>query len=249
MTSASGYDAGVHQVKTSDHGCSAALGAARRVCRSLLILLLALATSLASAQSSATDEVAGVARLEVIPAGDQTFDLLTGETVLPDGGTIRDRVTGLALQASIIRLQEGVYVEAENVTAERQGATFEAPRLLVDLQRRVATTPDGVTFRGAGLDVQAERADIDFDAEVVRFDAPVAERPSFEAQSFFLDLVEGDALLIGPYAYAEGIVAVRDEREDAMLQLTAITQEDGTRTYRTSSVVDEALLARFDAVR
>lgn len=220
-----------------------------RAWRLPLVVLVGLLVPFACAQPSPSEEGTGIARLEVIPAGVQTFDLVTGETVLPDGGTIRDRVTGLALQASAIRLQEGAYIEAENVTADRQGVTFEAPSLVVDLDRLVATMPAGVTFRGEGLDVQAARADIDFEAEVVRFDAPVAERPSFEARILLLDLVAGNAVLMGPYAYAEGIVTLRDEREEAMLQLTVVMQEDGTRTYRTSSVVDDALLARFDTVR
>jgi len=244
-----GYDSVMVRRQAVNVSTPSGAHASRMGLRGVLCVLALTIALVAYAQPSASDVVTSAARLEVLPAGDQTFDLLTGETVLPEGGTIRDRVTGLALEAAVIRLQEGVYIEADEVMARRDGVTFEAARLLVDLERLVATTPEGVTFRGAGLDVKAALAEIDFTLEIVRFEEPIAERPAFDARAFLLDLAGGDALLLGPYAYAEGIVTLRDDRGDAMLQLTAVTQDDGTRTYRASSIVDDTLLERFDTVR
>jgi len=193
-------------------------------------------------------EVAPVARLEVIPVGNQSFDLLTGETVLEEGGTIRDQVTGLSLDATFIRYLEGAYIEATEVSAVREDGTFEAPFLRIELEALVGVADQGVRFLGPGLDVEAQRAEIHFGPEIARFDEATASTPEFTARVFLLSLVNGDAILMGPYEYLQGFATLRDPREEGLMQLQASTDEQGERQYSASTQVDEALLETFGTV-
>ncbi len=202
------------------------------------------ATSPSDAPSSA-DAVPASARLTVVPDGPQRLDLATLVTDLPEGGRIVDAATGLALDAERIRFREGEFVEADGVTAAFADVRFDAPRLEVDLEAGAAVAPDGVAYVGAGLEVSATSARIVFDPDLVRFDAPRARRPDLEARALLVDVASGAAWLVGPYRYAEGLLTLRDDREDAVLQIEPTTTEDGEATYRAANVVDDALRTRF----
>lgn len=203
-----------------------------------------------AASGSAADPTAeSVARLTVVPNGEQSFDLLTGETTLSDGGTILDTQTGLRLEASFIRYLEGAYIDAEEARAETAGGTLGAPTLEIDVPGLVATAPDGVRFERPGLAVTASRAELRFGPELARFDLPVGERPELAAQALLLDLSTGDALLIGPYHFQDGPFALRDDRETAVLQLRPVVTEDGTFTYRAANEVDDDLWESMESIR
>ena len=225
-----------------------------RAVRTLLatVLIAALAVLPARAQ----DAPAGVdptqdavARLTVVPTGEQNFDLLTGETTLPQGGTILDTRTGLRLEAAFIRYREGAYIEAQDATADTAGGRLVAPTLSIDVPSLVAVAPDGVRFVRDGLAVHAAAAQLRFGPELARFDAPAGDEPELSARALLLDLRSGDALLLGPYRFQDGPFTLSDEREDAALQVRPVIAEDGTPSYRAANEVDEDLWIRLDPIR
>lgn len=227
----------------------------RRAAR-LPVLLLALLALVAGAQE-APDAAAGaapalddaVARLTVIPAGEQRFDLVTGVTTLPDGGTIVDQETGLTLEADHVRYREGAYIEARDAVADTEAGRITAPVLRIDVPALTAVATEGVAFSRPGMRVEADAAEYRFDDELVRFEAPVGTDPVLEARALLLAVDSGDALLLGPYRYQQGLFTLSDEREDAALQLRPVVSEDGTPGYRAANDVDPDLWARVAPLR
>lgn len=192
---------------------------------------------------------APVARLTVIPEGEQRLDLSTGESVLPDGGTIVDAETGLELEAETIRYVEGAWIEAQRASAATGGGLLTAPVLRIDLDARTATAPEGVRYRLDGLSVTAASAVLRFGPDLVRFEAPRGEDPGFEGRALLLDVRTGDAVLLGPYRFQDGPFTLRDEREDAVLQLRPVRTDAGVPTYRAANEVDEDLWTRLAPLR
>jgi hypothetical protein len=192
---------------------------------------------------------ASVARLTVVPSGEQRLDLSTGETVLPDGGTIVDAETGLELEAETIRYVDGAWIEAEGASAVTGGGVLTAPALRIDLDARTAVAPDGVRYRLDGLSVTAASALLRFDPDLVRFALPRAEDPVLEGRALLLDVRTGDAVLLGPYRFQDGPFTLRDEREDAVLQLRPVRTDAGVPTYRAANEVDEELWTRLAPLR
>jgi hypothetical protein len=192
---------------------------------------------------------APVARLTVVPDGEQRLDLSTGETVLPDGGTIVDAQTGLELEAERIRYVEGAWIEAEGASAETLGGVLTAPALRIDLESRTATALKGVHYRLDGLAVRAASAELRFDPDLLRLEEPRGEDPTLEGRALLLDVRSGDAVLLGPYRFQDGPFTLSDEREDAVLQLRPARTEEGVPTYRAANEVDEDLWARLAPLR
>lgn len=216
----------------------------------LLAALLVALPVLAQDGSAGSDPTGdAVARLTVVPNGEQSFDLLTGETTLSEGGTILDTETGLRLDAAFVRYLEGAYIEAEEATAVTAGGTLVATTLSIDVPTLVARAPDGVRFERAGLTVMAVAAELRFGPELARFDAPAGDDPELSAEALLLDLRSGDALLLGPYRFQDGLFTLSDEREDAVLQLRPVTAADGAPSYRAANEVDEDLWTRLDPIR
>jgi len=221
-----------------------------RAVRTLVVAALVVVPALAQDGPAGVDPTEeAVARLTVVPSGEQSFDLLTGETTLPDGGTILDTQTGLRLDAAFIRYREGAYIDAQEATAETAGGRLVAPTLTIDVPSLIAVAPDGVRFVRDGLSVEATAAELRFGPELARFDAPAGEDPELVARALLLDLRSGDALLLGPYRFQDGPFTLSDEREDAALQVRPVIAEDGTPSYRAANEVDEDLWIRLDPIR
>lgn len=201
------------------------------------------------APQAASSDADPVARLTVVPDGEQAFDLLSGETTLPDGGTIVDTETGVTLRAAFIRYVEGAYIEAQDAHAETAGGMLTAPTLRIDVPSLTAVAGDGVTYAREGLELTAASAELRFGPQLVRFDAPRSEAPVIEARALLLDVGTGDAVLLGPYAYQDGPFTLRDERDGAALMLRPTTTDDGTPTYQAANEVDEDLWARLAPLR
>jgi hypothetical protein len=210
----------------------------------MLCVAALVATGAVSAQDGAP-----VARLSVIPDGEQRLDLSTGETVLADGGTIVDAATGLELEAETIRYVEGAWIEAEEASASTGGGVLTAPALRIDLPGRTATAPQGVQYALNGLSLTAASALLRFDPDLVRFERPRADDPVLEGRALLLDVRTGDAILLGPYRFEDGPFTLRDERGEALLQLRATRTDAGVPTYRAANEVDEELWTRLAPLR
>jgi len=198
------------------------------------------------AADPSTDPTAdAIARLTVVPHGEQSFDLLTGETILADGGVIVDTETGLRLDAGFVRYREGDFIEARDATAETAGGSLAAPALRIDVATLVAAAPEGVRYVREGLELVADAAELRFGPELVRFEHPTGASLDLEARALLLDIRTGDALLLGPYRFQDGPFVLTDDRDDAALQLRPVTTDAGTPTYRAANEVDEDLWTRM----
>lgn len=189
------------------------------------------------------------ARLTVIPTGEQAFDLMTGETTMPEGGTIIDRPTGLTLRAEHIVYVEDEYIHAEGATAETDAGLLTASRLEIDVPALIARAPDGVTLERPGLTVRAASAEYRFEDALVRFEEPRGVNTTLEAEALLLAVDSGDVLLLGPYQYQDGAFTLRDERADSALQLRPVTSADGDTGYRAANEVDPDLWSRVAPLR
>ena len=235
----------------SGRGVGSGMLAARTRARTrfvLLALVLVLPFALADEIDASTPQDP-VARLTVTPAGDQSFDLLTGETTLPDGGTIHDTETGLTLRAAWIAYVEGERIDAVDATAETEAGILTAPALRIDVPELSAVASEGVTFEREGITVRADAATLLFDPGLVRFEAPTAASLELQAVALLLDAASGDAVLIGPYRFQDGAFLLSDDREGSRLQLRPATTADGVPTYRAANEVDEDLWERLAPVR
>lgn len=156
---------------------TARIGYADRRMRHTLLLVFTIAISLGFAAAQAPygeqeplPEDEGTARLEVIATGEQTLDVLTGETILTEGGVIVDRKTGLELIAPYIRYVQGEFIDATDASASMAGGVFNAQQISIDVENLTAEAKGSVGFEREGLRLIAPQANIDFGQEFAIFD-------------------------------------------------------------------------------
>jgi hypothetical protein len=224
----------------------------RPIARPLLFTLACISFAFAQeatepATSGAEDDA--VARLEVVSTGEQTLDVLTGETVLVDGGVIIDRKTGLELNAPSIRYVQGDFIQAENASARMAGGMFTAATMRVDVDALTAEAGGSVRFEREGLRLTAPLARIDFEREFATFETATGENPMLEAERLVLNLNGGAAVLFGPYVFQNGPFTLSDDRSDSALQIDPVEREDGSVSYRAANEVDDALWEQIKPYR
>jgi hypothetical protein len=209
--------------------------------RPMIAWFVAFAVASAWAQS-------GVAELEVTAFGRQRIDLATGRTILEDGGELIERGSGVRLTAAWIAYAEGVDVEARDARIDGDLGRVDAPRVAIDLGLGRLTASGGVVWRRAGLEVAGEALWFDAGAAVVALLGGVeALEPDASAAEVWIDLGSGRVLLVGPYRYADGPLALRGG-EDGALQLDAVEADEAV-VYDANTVVDEDWLATVAALR
>ena len=85
--------------------------------------------------------------LEITPRGEQVLDLATGNTDLPQGGTVRDNKTGVTVVASFITIKPSDSLSAEGATlSTRLGGTLKAERLLYNQKTANITAKGKLTY-------------------------------------------------------------------------------------------------------
>lgn len=215
--------------------------AARRVAwRVALALWLAAALSGAAAQ-------APFAALTVEPRGSQVFDILTGVTLLPEGGTVTDQGLGVSLSAERIEYRAQEYVLAWGVSLLGSFGHVTAETLRIDQVGGSLTAAGGLRLERDGLTVEAATLDFDAATEVAAFGGGVrATRPAFSADRVLLDVRSGDVLLEGEYLFEGGLFAMRSPEGGGLLALKLV-MIDGVVNYDAGTEVAPELLARFAA--
>lgn len=79
--------------------------------------------------------------LQIIPRGEQRMNLATGNTDMPQGGTICDSATGLVVQASTISVSGEAVSASGSTLTTRQGGTLRADNVIyTPKQARVTAT-------------------------------------------------------------------------------------------------------------
>jgi len=187
------------------------------------------------------------AALTVTPAGRQTYDITTGVTTLPDGGTITDQETGVALQAASIRYQEGAYIEAVGVSVAGAFGTIAAESVRIDLLEGVLWAEGALALEREGLVVRAGRLRYDALQQVAVFDGGVSgTAPGFEADRLLLDARSGDVLLDGRYRFESGLFTMTSPEAGGRLELR-FRLLDGQPSYDAATEVRPEVLERFAA--
>lgn len=187
------------------------------------------------------------AALTVTPKGAQTYDISTGVTTLPDGGTIVDQDTGVRLQAAHITYVDGAYIDAKTVTVHGDFGTLAADTLHIDIKTGVLTASGKLSLTRGALTLKAAKIRYDANRRVADFSGPVSgTSPDFKADRLLLDADNGDVLLLGDYRYSNGPFTLQSPKGGGRLELV-LHQVNGSPVYDAATDVSPKLLARFAA--
>ncbi len=195
-------------------------------------------TSQAAQQDVAGQDVTGqdatgqdFAALSVRPDGPEELDLATGITTLPEGGEILYRAQGVRLVGGYIRFLEGDFIEVQEATVTGEFGVLEAPELRFEVvpQRLLARS---ATFVSEAVELSADTAELELTQNIAVLSGNVTSTdPELTGARALVDLTGQQALLIGPYAFSDGPVALRGDegkllalRWDASGALSAETQ-------------------------
>lgn len=187
-----------------------------------------------------------IAELTVVAYGAQRLDLATGRTVLDAGGEVTDRASGVRMTAEWIAYVEGASLEAHDATVEGDLGRVRAARVFIDLALGRVRAEGDLEFERAGIRARAERLGLDGPAGLAWLaGGVVAELPDAAADTVWIDVVDGRVVLVGPYRYADGPIAL-EGGDGARLQLDPIVV-DGTPAYDVRSEVAPDLAERIAA--
>lgn len=219
--------------------------------RLIICALILCAFASLGATAQAADPVASVAplaALTVTPKGSIEYDITTGVTTLPDGGTVVDKATGVTLDAASMHYVDGSYIQATGASLAGDFGRMQAQSVQIDIvagtvdaQGELRLERDGLALTAAGMRFDAGTDVIEF------FDAVGANAPAFRAERLLLDARNGDALLVGHYSYKDGIFTLTSPESGGMLELR-LTEVAGVPAYDATTEVSPELLARFAAV-
>ena len=186
--------------------------------RSLLFLLLLTlypvwVSRAAAGQDAAGQDLTGqdFAALSVRPDGPEEFDLATGITTLPEGGEILYRAQDVRLVGSYIRFLEGDFIEVRGATVTGAFGVLEAPELRFEVGPQRLLAQD-VTFVSEAVELSADAAELELAQDVAVLSGNVTSTdPELSGARALIDLGAQQALLVGPYAFADGPVALRGD--------------------------------------
>ena len=204
--------------------------------RALLVSALLVLPPLAYADSFAA--------LTVTPRGEQSFDIATGVTTLPQGGEIVDAARGIRVTSDFIRYQDGVYLETAAAQAEGRFGTLQADRLYLDLASNELRAQGSLQLESEGMSLRADELLFDLNDEVVRLSGWVkSSAPAFESAALIMELDSSRALLVAPYRYENGALTLSQGKAGVLLQLTREALPEGGFRYTPSTTVHAEVLA------
>ena len=196
--------------------------------------------------SGAALAAAPFAALTVTPAGAQQYDITTGITTLPDGGSIVDQDTGVALEAQRIVYLAGVYVEAQGVRVTGTFGEVDAEELRIDLVTGVLTATGGLSLTREALTVVADRLTYHAADQVAVFAGGVmGSDPRFQSERVLLDVATGDVLLDGESTAAGSPFALQSPEGGGVLALRLVVTAAGEAAYDAATEPAPELLERF----
>jgi hypothetical protein len=215
------------------------LGAVRVLLGVVLLLLFPAGMVLA--------EAAPFAALTVTPNGPQRYDITTGVTTLPRGGTVIDQDTGVTLEAGTLQVLEGSSIDGTGARVTGSFGTLKADTIHIDIPAGTLRASGDLTLTRNGLTLTANALRYVAGREVVDFTGPVTgTSPDFHADRVLLDAQTGDVLLLGQYSFSDGLLTLTSPTDGGRLELH-FHQVAGTPVYDAASEVSPRLLARFSA--
>lgn len=209
----------------------------------LPLVLLACLTLLAAPRLAGAAEP--FAALTVTPHGRQLYDITTGVTTMPDGGTVTDTSTGVALVAENVVYLAGRYIEAARAMVDGEFGRVIAAELHVDLESGVLKANGDLSLERDGLRITAATLHYDANSQIAVFAGGVqANDPEFQADRLLLDVVSGDVLLDGRYVYQGALFTMASPEGGGRLELRFVLK-DGEPSYDAATQVRPELLRRF----
>lgn len=176
-----------------------------------LLLLFALTLSLSSAWGSPVGTPQDFAALSVRPNGPEELDLATGITTLPEGGEIVYRTEGVTLTGSYIRFLEGDFIEVRGALVTGTFGVLEAPELRFEIEPQRLVAQDA-TFVSEAVELRAATAELELERGVAVLSGGVTSTdPELGGERALVDLTGQQALLVGPYTFKDGPVALRGD--------------------------------------
>lgn len=149
------------------------------------------------------------AALTIRPNGPEQLDLETGVTTLPEGGEISYRQEGVTLRGLFIRYLEGSFVEVEEAVVEGEFGTLTAPQLRFDVAAQTLQADSGATFTGEALSMSADTLSLNLQDDTAELTGNVQSTdPELMGARALVDLTGNAGVLVGPYEYQEGPVAL-----------------------------------------
>lgn len=210
------------------------------------VLLVAAAPS--PEGSGGSQSPAPLAALTVLPKGAIEYDITSGVTLLPQGGTVIDKGTGVRLEATELRYVDGEYIRAQGAKVSGSLGTLRAQRLDINVPSATLDASGDLLLEREGLSLAAASMHYDVGEQLIEFlDCVGVDAPAFKAERLLLDTRTGNALLVGTYSYQNGILTLTSPEAGGMLQLT-LTTVDGAPAYDATTKVSPDVLARFAAV-
>lgn len=198
--------------------------------------------------SGAPSPAVAPADLTVVAFGAQRLDLASGRTVLDDGGEIVDRRSGVRLVAAWIAYAEGVEVVAREARVIGDVGAVTAAEVTIDLSAGRVFAVGGVSWSRDGFEVAG--ASLWFDASAAMaglFGGVAAAVPDAAAAEVWVDLIDGRALLIGPYRFVDGPLSWTGGA-GGVLQLDPV-EVDGVVAFDARSEADPAWSERVAGAR
>jgi hypothetical protein len=195
--------------------------------------------SFASASPVGTD--ADFAALTVRPNGPEELDLATGVTTLPEGGEIVYRTENVTLTGSFIRFLEGDFIEVEEAVVAGAFGTLKAPELRFEVAAQTLRAAQGATYSGEELELMADTITLNVEADLAVLDGGVSSHsPDLSGARALIDLAAHQAMLVGPYTFADGPVTLRGDAGELLA-----LRWDAAGALSAQTEVPAALRARF----
>ncbi len=183
------------------------------------------------------------AALNVTPRGDQTLDLATGVTTLPQGGEIVDTESGLKLEGSFIRYHAGEFIEARGATVHGKFGDLKAAKIYLDAAKQTLQASGGVNFSAQDFNVTAGSLTVYLEPELAFAGEQVhGDKPALEASALLVDSSGRQALLASPYHYQDGPLTLQSQAAGHFLM---VRWAEGGSSFSASTEVDPKLLAEF----
>lgn len=213
--------------------------------RAALVLALSVCLTLCFGAAAAAEPFAG---LSITASGRQLFDITTGMTILPDGGVVTDKATGVELVAGHIEYLAGQFVEAIDAEVSGDFGAVSADLLVLDLEAGVLEASGDLRLVREGLSIRAGTLVYDAHRQVAVFGGGVvASGPTFEADRLLLDATTGDVLLVGQYLFEDTLFTMTSPEAGGQLELKLVLR-DGETFYDAATEVSPTLLARFEGL-
>ena len=183
-----------------------------------VFLALACAVCLSVDPASA----ATLGAFQINASGEQSLNLQTGETELPQGGTATDSKNGLTLTGKAISYLAGRHLKASGATIRLAGGTLNADSAEYDVQSGMLVATGHLSYSGQGIQkLSADQVSLYIASGAVVASGHVrAASPQLSADRIVVLRGGGQVLLSGNYTLNTGGSRYLNPRPDARLLLS-----------------------------